>query len=183
MTTPATVLAQLKAMGNPSDLKGMARYGIRTDNAFGVKMPAIKAMVTRHKGDQDLALELWDSGYREARLLAAFIADRKLITEDLMEKWVKDFDSWDVCDTTTMQLFRYSPLALEKALEWSLSDDLFTRRSAFALMASLALKSSNLLNPAFGPFLDRVKACSTDDRNLVKKSVSEIKCLTQRPSQ
>jgi 3-methyladenine DNA glycosylase AlkD len=40
-----------------------------------------------------LALELWDSGIHEARILASMIAEPQLISSQQMEEWVNDFDS------------------------------------------------------------------------------------------
>ena len=34
------------------------------------------------------------------KILAVLIADYKQVDESLMEKWVKDFYSWDICDGT-----------------------------------------------------------------------------------
>ena len=153
-------------------MAGMARYGIRTDRSFGVKGGELKQLARRHKGDHELALDLWKTGWREARILAAYIGDPKVLTPELMDAWVKDFDSWDVCDTTANQLFRYSPHAHDKALEWCASRELFVRRAGFALMAGLALKSSRLSDEQYDPFLEQIRAASTDNRNMVKKAVN-----------
>jgi 3-methyladenine DNA glycosylase AlkD len=172
MTAAADIIKQLQALGSEENLQGMARYGIATEKAFGVKAADIKDLVRRHKGDHALALELWAAGWREARILAAYIADPKAFTPQLMDAWVAEFDSWDVCDTTANQLFRRSPHAYEKALTWSHSEELFIRRAGFALMAGLALKTSKLNNDEYEPFFQRILAASTDSRNMVKKAVN-----------
>jgi 3-methyladenine DNA glycosylase AlkD len=172
LTTAADIIAQLQSLGDQDNLVGMARYGIRTDRSFGVTGKDLKQLARQYKGQHALALELWDTGWREARILAAYIGDSKALTPELMDAWAKDFDSWDVCDTATNQLFRYNPLAYDKALEWSLSEDTFVRRAGFALMAGLALKSSSLSDERYDPFLDRIRAASTDSRNMVKKAVN-----------
>ena len=46
--------------------------------------------------DHALALQLWNSGIHEARILASYIADPQQMSEAQIEKWVADFDSWDV---------------------------------------------------------------------------------------
>lgn len=170
--TAADIIKQLQALGSEENLQGMARYGIATEKAFGVKATDIKDLVRRHKGNHTLALELWATGWREARILAAYIADPKAFTSELMDAWVAEFDSWDVCDTTANQLFRRSPHAYEKALAWSKSKVLFTRRAGFALMAGLALKTSKLADKDYEPFFQRILAASTDSRNMVKKAVN-----------
>ncbi|MFC1483844.1 DNA alkylation repair protein [Candidatus Neomarinimicrobiota bacterium] len=172
MTTAADIIAQLQSLGDEHNLVGMARYGIRTDRSFGVKGADLKQLARQYKGHHTLSLDLWDTGWREARILAAYIGDPEALTPELMDAWVHDFDSWDVCDTATNQLFRYNPQAHDKALEWSLSNELFVRRAGFALMAGLALKSSHLSDEQYDPFLERIRATSTDNRNMVKKAVN-----------
>lgn len=172
MTTAAEIVEVLRKRGNQENLAGMARYGINTDRSLGVKAADIKDLARQHRRDHALALDLWDTGIREARILAAYIADPKACAPQLMDAWVADFDSWDVCDTTTNQLFRFHPHAYDKALEWSRSEQLFTRRAGFALMAGLALKTSRLEDHAYEPFFQRIQAVATDERNLVKKAVN-----------
>ncbi len=166
------IIDRLRDLGSPDNLSGMARYGISTDRAFGVKMGDVQALARQHPGDHKLALELWDSGYREARLLAANIADHKQVTPQLMDAWVADFDSWDVCDTTCGKLFKKTPWAYDKARQWAQSEREFTRRAGFALMAYLALKSSKLSDDKYEPLLELIAATATDERNLVKKAVN-----------
>ncbi len=166
------IISHLRELGSESNLAGMARYGISTDRAFGVKMGDVQALARQHRGDHKLALELWDSGYREARLLAANIADPEQMTPELMDAWVADFDSWDVCDTTCGKLFKKTPRAYDKARQWAQSEREFTRRAGFALMAYLALKSSKLRDDNYEPFLDLITSAATDRRNLVKKAVN-----------
>lgn len=170
--TAQQIISRLRSLGSPANLAGMARYGIITDRAFGVKMGDVQALARQHQGDHKLALELWDSGYREARLLAANIADHKQVTPQLMDAWVADFDSWDVCDTTCGKLFKKTPWAHAKARQWAQSEREFTRRAGFALMAYLALKSSKLNDDKYEPFLELIASAATDQRNLVKKAVN-----------
>jgi 3-methyladenine DNA glycosylase AlkD len=72
----------------------MMRYGINPDNTLGVSMPDITAISKKYKRDHTLALSLWDTGVHEAKILAALVDDHKKLTEEQMESWVKDFDSW-----------------------------------------------------------------------------------------
>ncbi|MCH8025082.1 MAG: DNA alkylation repair protein [Candidatus Marinimicrobia bacterium] len=170
--TAQQIISRLRSLGSPDNLAGMARYGISTDRAFGVKMGEVQALARQNRGDHKLALELWDSGYREARLLAANIADPGQVTPQLMDAWVTDFDSWDVCDTTCGKLFKKTPWAYDKARQWAQSEREFTRRAGFALMAYLALNSSKLNDDKYEPFLELIASAATDQRNLVKKAVN-----------
>src|SRR5690242_10984891 len=97
----------------------MARFGINPENTYGISIPVLRDIAKGIKRNHALALELWQSGMHEARILASFIDDPKQVTEEQLEDWVKDFDSWDVCDQCCGVLFDKTPFAYRKAVEWS----------------------------------------------------------------
>jgi 3-methyladenine DNA glycosylase AlkD len=173
MSTPAqSVLAELKSLANPEGAAGMARYGIKPQNAFGIAIPELRRIAGQVGKDHALAGELWESGIHEARLLACFIDDPKQVTETQMETWAADFDSWDVCDQCCSNLFDKTPYAYEKAAAWCGREAEFTKRAGFTLMAALAVhdkKAGNERFEAFFPFLLRE---AKDERNYVKKAVN-----------
>jgi 3-methyladenine DNA glycosylase AlkD len=119
-----------------------------------------------------LAAALWTTGIHEARQLAEMIEVPTLVTQDQMDAWTADVDSWDVCDALAMGLWPLTPYAIEKAIEWSAREEEFVRRCAFATMAALAFKRHELPNEAYEPFLALIKKHATDERNFVKKAVN-----------
>lgn len=170
--TVELIIDELRTMGNPTDLAGMARYGISTERAFGIKMGDMQSIARRHKGDHKLALELWATGYREARLLTGMIGDYKQLDPATMNSMVRDFDSWDVCDSTVGKLFKKTTCAPEMALVWSAQEPLFVRRAGFATMAYLATLSIKLADAEYEPFLEKIVELADDDRPPVKKAVN-----------
>ena len=42
------------------------------------------------------------------------IDDPSMVTEAQMEKWVSDFNTWDICDQCCMNLFRKTSFAYTK---------------------------------------------------------------------
>src|SRR5438445_8751649 len=133
------VLEKLRAAGNPEAVEGMARYGIQTERAYGISAPKLHSLAREIGRDHVLAEQLWASGIHEARLLAALIDDPKLVNEEQLESWVSDFDSWDVCDCCTSNLFLKTPFAYHKVVEWGEREEEFVKRAAFALMSALAV--------------------------------------------
>lgn len=166
------VVHRLKSMKNAANLAGMARYGIRTDNALGVSMPVLRRMGKDLGRDHGLAEELWNTGIHEARILASLVAEPSRVTRSQMDRWAKDFDSWDVCDQVCMNLFGKTPFAYEKALVWSRRREEFVKRAGFALMAVLAWHDKEANDARFEPFFERVLRESTDERNYVRKAVN-----------
>jgi 3-methyladenine DNA glycosylase AlkD len=89
-----------------------------------------------------------------------------------MDNWVKDFDSWDVCDQACTSLFDLTPFAWKKVLEWSKCDEEFVKRASFSLIAGLAVHDKKADDSKFEEFFPLIKKESTDDRNYVKKAVN-----------
>src|SRR6266487_1799481 len=137
--TVKEILTKLRSMSDPSAVSSMARFGIKANKAFGVSVPALRKLAWSSGKDHTLAQELWATELHEARELATMIADPKQVTEDSMERWVKDIDSWDVCDHCCGNLWDKTPFAYRKARDWSRRPEEFVKRASFSLMAALAV--------------------------------------------
>jgi 3-methyladenine DNA glycosylase AlkD len=166
-----TILEQLKSMANPANVAGMARFGINPSQTLGVSMPALRQMA-RGPRDHALAEALWQSGIHEARILAALVDDHARVTPEQMERWVLDFDSWDVCDQVCSNLFDRTPYAVEKAHAWSQRPEEFVKRAGFVLMAALAVHDKQASDAVFLDFLPAITREAADGRNFVKKAVN-----------
>jgi len=166
------VLTLLKTHANLSYLKGMSRFGIDTSNALGISIPILRKIAGKYKNDHLLALELWNSGIHEARMLAAFIDDPALVTRSQMDQWVHEFNSWDICDQACGFLFDQTPFAYKKAVEWSAAEEEFVKRAGFAMMAALAVHDKEGDDKKFIQFLAIIEKKANDERNFVKKAVN-----------
>ena len=166
------IIRKLQKLSNPQAVAGMARYGIKPAKAFGVSIPNLRATAKEIGTDHELALELWKSGIHEARILASMIADPDRTTERLIDSWVKDFDSWDVCDQCCMNLFENTKFAYSKALEWSASDREYVKRAGFVMMARLAVCDKTAKDERFLAFFPIIKKEAGDSRNYVQKAVN-----------
>jgi 3-methyladenine DNA glycosylase AlkD len=166
------VLAEMRARRNPKAVEGMARFGITAKNTLGISMPYLRSMARRLGRNHELAQGLWESRVHDARVLAALIDDPRQVTESQMERWVSDFDSWDVCDGCCGNLFDRTPFAYRKAVEWSGREEEFVRRAGYALMAELAVHDKKAPDGAFLRFFGAIERGSTDPRNFVKKAVN-----------
>ncbi len=172
MKETKVILERLKALTNERNRIGMARFGITTDKAFGINIPILRNLAKEYKKEHELAIDLWKTEYHEARLLAIFIADPKKVDEALMEEWLCDFNSWDICDQAIMNVFDKHPMAFKKALEWSERENEFEKRAGFAMMASLAVHLKREPDKSFAPFFKVIEKHSDDPRNFVKKAVN-----------
>ena len=168
----AEVLEKLQSLCDPRAVAGMTGYGINADNAFGISIPRLRKLAKEIGKDHALSEQLWSSGIHEARIVASMIADPQMVTEQELERWVEDFDSWDVCDQCCNNLFYKTNFAYQKAMEWSLRREEFVKRAGFVLMACLAVHDKGADDIAFRQFFPVIKSQAADERNFVKKSVN-----------
>src|SRR4030065_2897595 len=166
------ILKKLKFLSNPKAVAGMARFGINPENTYGISIPNLRKMAKESGKEHTLARQLWSSCIHEARILAGMIDEPEKVTEKQMEDWVRDFDSWDVCDQTCMNLFEDTPFAYKKAIAWSKRKDEFIKRAGFVMMARLAVSDKKADDKQFEQFLPIIKRESKDERNFVKKAVN-----------
>lgn len=173
------IIKKIRSLKNLENVKGMARFGIRPKSkVYGVPVPEIRKIAKEirksmgNRASHRLALRLFDSEIHEAKLLASMIADKELLSKKQIEKWVKKFDSWDIVDQYCMNLFSRSEVSKNKILELARRKREFEKRTAFSLMASLAVHDKEMSDEKFIKFFPLIKESATDERNFVKKSVN-----------
>lgn len=168
----AELIRRLESLSDPSAVKGMAKYGITPEKAYGVPIPVLRKIAREIGVNHELSRKLWELNIRETRILASMIADPKKVTEEHMEKWVREFDYWEICDQCCINLFKKTRFAYKKAVEWSSRKEEFVKRAGFTLMACLAVSDKKASNEKFEEFLSIIKRESRDKRNYVKKAVN-----------
>ena len=173
MSRLAEALTALEAFSEDRVRDGMARYGIATgEKVLGVAMANIQKVAKRFAPDHALAATLWESRVYEARLMTAYVDDPTLVTPEQMDAWTRQFDNWATCDTLCFRLFDRSPHAFEMVDRWADDPAEFVKRTAFALLASLAAHDRKGLDEPFLARLPLIEAAANDERNFVKKGVS-----------
>jgi 3-methyladenine DNA glycosylase AlkD len=122
--------------------------------------------------DTELASALWSTGVLEARMVATMIADPLRIADEEIERRVREFDCWSVCDSACIGLLWKTPFAWRKVREWSRRKPEYERRAAFALLAGLAVHDKKATDRQFRAALRLIAKAAGDDRNFVKKAVN-----------
>jgi 3-methyladenine DNA glycosylase AlkD len=166
------IIDQLKEAASEKNRVMMQHFGINNTAALGVRVPAIRLLAKQIKTDHPLALALWQTNIHEARLLASMLADPQLISSKLMDDWVNDFNSWDLCDQCCGNLFVQTKWVDAKIIKYSKLEKEFVKRTAFVLMAVMAVHRKELPNAHFLPYFPMIEAAANDERNFVKKAVN-----------
>ncbi|MEZ4222975.1 MAG: DNA alkylation repair protein [Polyangiaceae bacterium] len=166
------LLRELQGLGSERNRAGMKRYGINVDNAYGVSVTELRRIARRLGRDHDLAAALWKTGKHEARILACLVEEPERVTAAQTEAWVKEFDSWDLCDQVTCSLFDKTKYGWPKARQWSARRQEWTKRAGFSLMAGLASHDERADDASFIALLPLIEQGAFDERNFVKKAVN-----------
>jgi 3-methyladenine DNA glycosylase AlkD len=170
--TKAAVLLELKKLADPRVRAKLSYFGVNVPKAHGISAPVLHKFAQHMGRNQALAEELWSTGIHEARILAALIGEPEKITAAQMERWVREFDSWDVVDTVCCYLYAAAKPAWSKIQEWSSRSAEFEKRAAFSLAAYLSYKDKTAEHARFERFLSVIERESHDDRNFVRKAVN-----------
>jgi 3-methyladenine DNA glycosylase AlkD len=165
------VLKEIKSLSTAEHFSKLAHFGINDSKAVGVKIPLLRQLAKKLGKNHELALELWKTEIHEARLLSTMIDDPKLVTENQFDGWVRDFNSWDVCDQCCGLLAK-TPFALSKITIYSAAKEEFVKRTAFVLMCALVIIDKKADNEFFFPFFYLIEREAWDDRNFVRKAVN-----------
>src|SRR5229473_2618051 len=168
----AGVLRELKRLANPKVRAKMAQFGVNVPKAHGISAPVLHALARRIGKNHELAEQLWSSGIHEARILATLIGESGKVTSAQMERWVREFDSWDVVDAACCYLYAHAVPAWTKINTWSRRREEFEKRAAFSLAAYLSYKDKTAPDARFERFLRVIEREAYDERNFVRKAVN-----------
>jgi len=170
--TREAVLRELQGLGDPSVRSKMAYFGVRVPMAYGISTPVLHKFAKHIGKDHRLARQLWASGIHEARILATLIGESEKVTAAEMQRWAREFDSWDVVDATCCYLYAQSKHAWKMAFAWSKRKEEYEKRAGFSLMAYLSYKDKESPDERFVQFLERIESEAHDERNFVRKAVN-----------
>ena len=170
-STADEIVAHLKAVATEKDRADMTRYGINVESALGVPHGVLRGLQKVLKRDHERALALWDTGIREARVLAAMTGEPAKMTIDECRSWAADLDSWDIVDSVS-DLFADTPFRLDLIEEFAADEREFVRRTAFSMMAWMNVPRKKVPEDVRLGFLPLIERHATDERNFVKKAVN-----------
>ena len=126
------VMAQLKKAGTAQNIKVYGRHG--AGKMFGVSFANIYKLQKQIKQDHALAEELWASGYSEAQVLAALVADPAQVTSSMADQWITTADSYATADYLA-GLVAKTPVAQKKMQQWMKSPKEVYRTAGYHMLA------------------------------------------------
>ncbi len=119
-----SAMAELKQKGSEKVRSMYARHGMPADKVLGVSIADLKTIAKGIKGDQALALDLYDTGIMDAMYLAGMVADGSKMTKAQLEKWAAGASGMQMISEYPVPWVTVeNPHAREMALHWMKSKE------------------------------------------------------------
>ncbi len=147
-TTYDEAMAALEAAGTEQTRKTYLRHGA-SEPLFGVKFGDLRPLARRIGTDHALAEQLWASGNADARLLACMVADPAAVTEDELDAWLEDIDTYFLVDVFVAEIASRTPGRVARAERWIASDRDRTAQAGWDLMNYVALSDEEVADDYF----------------------------------
>jgi 3-methyladenine DNA glycosylase AlkD len=150
------ILATLKKSGKPQTAAIYKRHG-SGDNVFGALTSEIAKLQQKIKVDHTLAMELWQTGNAEARILALQVYDPQRLTRAHADRLLRDGQTHFLGFYLAGLLGR-SPIARETMRSWMASSEEFTREVGYGILsASLKDEPDSLSDADAGKILKTIE--------------------------
>lgn len=117
MEKVAQVMTALKKVGSAQTRKIYARHGAPED-MFGVSVANMKTIAKKFKGNQKLALEVFETGNADAQYLAGMVADGSQMTKAQLNKWAKQAMWYMVSEYSVPGVVSESKHCRDLSLKW-----------------------------------------------------------------
>lgn len=157
---------------NQKNRESLARFGIPNYNAIGMTNLQLRALAKEIGKNHELALALWSVDIYEAKVLATLIDNPALLTIAQMQLWAKAFNSWALCDSACFNLYRKNAIAWQEVYYFAKQEEEFIRRTAFSLIAGLAISNEEAKDEVFLAYLALCYEYTEDPRIYVRKAVN-----------
>ncbi len=166
------IIEELKANASEKYKANVVKMGIPAEQSIGVSTAVVRAVAKKAGKSNELANELWSSGFHEAKLLAVLVFDKKKIPHEKIESLILDVQSWDLCDHLCKNLIIKLKDYDNFITRWVTSTHIYQKRAAFTLIASSAIHNKTITADTLDDYLRLIREYSNRDHEHIKKAVS-----------
>lgn len=163
-------LKELEKCGTMQNRRVYRRHGVKGE-LFGVSFANLNVLKRKIRLDHELALELWNTGNHDARILATMIADPDRMDGDALEAWLKDLDNYIVTDSFAGLASR-APQVQALMERWTQSDEEWIGRAGWQTLAILAMREPDLQDDYFEEHLAIIEREIHTRKNRIKDAMN-----------
>ena len=170
--TKADVLKLLEANKNERGMQNWNRLKFGNLTSYGIGLTQLKKLGKQIGKDHRLALELWELPVYDAKTLATIIDNPKEVTEEQVERQIKDTGFWMLSHAYCSNLLAKVSFVQKKAEEWAASQNDLLRRSGYLLLYHIARDNKKLDDAYFEPYLRTIEKTILSEENFVKDAMN-----------
>lgn len=149
------VMERLAALGDEARRKHNTRYGAG-ESQFGVKLGDLRNLAKEIKSDHALAMELWETGNVDARLLAILVMKPRKLSAGQLDAMVRSATFSQLADWLYSYVIKNHPEREALRRRWVADDDPMAARAGWSATAGRVARDPEGLDLA--ALLDRIEA-------------------------
>jgi 3-methyladenine DNA glycosylase AlkD len=160
----------LEQAGSEQTRKTYKRHGAK-EPMFGVSFASLKTLVKRIGVDHQLAVQLWNTGNHDARILAFKVADPAQVKPAQLDKWTAA-NPVRAGNVYVAMLAAESPHGRAKAKEWLASPKQALRASAWLVIGFLASLDEQTSDNVFAKHIERIESTIHEASNAERETMN-----------
>jgi 3-methyladenine DNA glycosylase AlkD len=175
------VMRELASLANPATKKTYLRHGA-PEPFFGIRIGDLKSLRKKLKGQQELALRLYDTKNSDAMYLAGLIADGSQMNRKQLDQWAAKATWHMIAGYTVPWVASEHPEAIKIAIKWIDSPKELVAMAGWSTLAvAVAITPDDELPiKELGKLLDRCAKTLATSANRVRYAMNNfiISCGT-----
>lgn len=169
----------LKFLEENKNERGIKNWQAMAENndglsSYGIGLTQLRKLAKKIGKDHQLAQELWQSKYYDAKVIGLLIDEPKQLTREQVEQQVENLNAgmlahvFSSCNATLAK----APIAFDVAKDWLVSDDETRRQCGYGLLYELSKnrRMKQLDDNYFLNWVEHIDATIDDEENLVRLS-------------
>lgn len=156
------LLKVIKSRKNGEVSDAMKSKGISYKLNWGVSLIELRQIAKTVEPDHVLALKLWNKQWRETLILATLLDNPDDVSEEQMDFWTKTFETFEMAEQASTNLWVKSKFAFIKALEWCRGKKHLVHFTGIHLVGRLAITNKQAIDEMFEPFFEEFVTLAKD---------------------
>lgn len=170
--TSQDIIEKLKQESSEKYKANVIKMGIPEENSIGVPTSQLRTIAKEIGKSNEIAYELWNSGYHDAKLLAVLVFEVKKLSFQDIDQLMNDVISWDLCNFICKQMIMKRKDYDDFIEQWIDSNHVYKKRAAFVLIGSAVIKNKTITHDTLDQYLYLIQTHLDCDHEHVKKAVS-----------
>ena len=164
---------KLRTRENGPASEAMENLGVKYKKNHGLSVRQIKDIAADYLNNHELALELYKEDIRELKIMSFVVENAQTVSIKQIDDWVNALTDTEQAEQIAISLIVFNPKFYSKTFVWAESDNPFVRRTAFVLIARIAMyQKKDLSNDEYKKYIELCLLKAKDSNIHVAKAIS-----------